>query len=347
MNRLQNFDQTIDHKQTNLYRLTNKNGVEAQITNFGAALVALLFPDKNGVTRDVVLGFDHVGDYQQDAAFHGIIAGRYANRIANASFEIDGKQYNLPANDGENTLHGGVKGFGKMVWDAEQHNNQLVLRYLSKDGEQGFPGNLSVEVRYELLDNNDLVIDYEASTDAETYVNLTNHAYFNLGGHKHGNIEKHVLKLNADLVTAKREDGIPTGELMPVANTPLDFTKPKEIGRDIQASHPQMDVGTGYDHNFVVNGSDEAMNAVAQVFLPDTGICLDVLSTMPGVQFYTGDHLKDGPVGKEGQVYTARNGFCLESQFFPDGPHHPGFPNTLLKPGDFYRHRTIYRLSIW
>ncbi len=342
----ENFIAEIDGKETGLFTLKNNQGVSVDVTNYGAALVSIFVPDKQGSFEDVILGYNSVHDYQADQYYHGAIVGRYANRIAEARFSIDGQEYRLSRNNGVHTLHGGPTGFGRKVWNAEKRGNQLMLDYFSEDGEEGYPGNLEVAVCYTLNDNNALVIDFEAKTDKPTVVNLTNHAYFNLGGSRKQEIANHILWLNADKFTPKSAEGIPTGEYLKVKKTPMDFTSPKPIGKDIGASYPQLSQGRGYDHNFVLNNETGDLIKAAEVFDPASRRCLEVLTTMPGVQFYTADYLGSGAPGKEGLVYQPRDGFCLETQFFPDSPNKPSFPSTLLNPGETFSHQTVYKFSV-
>lgn len=341
-----NFIAEINGKETNLFTLRNNFGLSAQVTNYGAALVEVMVPDKEGKFEDVVLGYENIADYQADKYYHGAIVGRYANRIGHGKFVIDNREYHLNCNNGQHALHGGPKGFGKVVWDARMEGHQLVLTYLSDDGEEGYPGNLQVTVTYTLNDDNALVVDFLAETDQPTVVNLTNHAYFNLGGVPRRDITNHILWLNASQFTPKSPDGIPTGKFQRVSGTPLDFTNAKPIGRDIGASHPQLAIGLGYDHNFVLDKENQGLTKAAEVFDPSSRRCLEVLTTMPGVQFYTADYLGKGRPGKEGHVYQPREGFCLETQFFPDAPNKPQFPSTFLNPGDVFSHQTVYRFSV-
>jgi len=346
MIRAASFNKHIKGKNVRLFTLENKQSVKAYFTNFGATIVGLKFPDRKGVFKDVILGFDSIEGYLADRAFHGVIAGRYANRIANAEFKLDGQPYRLTANDGKNTLHGGSTGFGKRVWDVNIHNNGLEFSLLSEHGDEGFPGNLNVTVTYQLSEQNEIIIDYRATTDVATVLNLTNHAYFNLAGHDTGAMIDQELSINADYITEKNAEGIPTGKLLPVHNSPFDFKSAKPIGRDFGASHPQMNFGTGYDHNFVVEGKKGELNFVAKALDPESGRMLEIFSTLPGVQLYTGDYLIDGPLAKDGHVYQPWDGFCLESQFFPDSPNHDNFPTTTLLPGETYVHTTIYKFLV-
>ena len=342
----ENFIAEINGRKTSLYTLKNNLGLSAQITNYGAALVGFFAPDKEGRFEDVVLGYENIQDYASDPYFHGAIVGRFANRIGHGKFTINGQEHQLNRNHGPHALHGGPMGFGRKVWEAETRGHQLQLSYLSPDGEEGYPGNLRVKVTYSLNDDNALVIDYLAETDKSTVINLTNHAYFNLGNTPKREISHHILWLNASQFTPKSPEGIPNGEFQDVQGTPMDFTSAKPIGRDIASSHPQLVLGQGYDHNFVLNHEKQSLTKAAEVFDPASRRCLEVLTTMPGVQFYTADYLGHGSPGKEGYVYQPRDGFCLETQFFPDSPNKPQFPSTLLNPGDIYSHQTVYRFSV-
>lgn len=340
----QDFGKTADGTPVQLYTLTNKNGLEAKITNFGGSVVSLKVPDRNGKFRDVVLGFDSLEGYLENKPHFGSLIGRYGNRIANGRFTLNDVEYTLAKNNGENHLHGGIKGFDKVVWKAKEVKSDegvgLELTYLSKDGEEGYPGNLSVKVLYTLTNNNELKIDYSAITDKNTVINLTNHSYFNLAGEGSGDILGHVLTLNADRFTPVDKNLIPTGELMSVKATPMDFTKPTAIGARIDNDHEQLVFGIGYDHNWVLN---ELL--AAKVYEPTTGRVLEVYTTEPGVQFYTGNFLDGSVAGKGGKVYYKRYGFCLETQHFPDSPNKPHFPTTVLKPGESYAQTTIYKFS--
>lgn len=328
-----------------IYALTNKNGVEARITNYGGRLVSLKVPDRAGSLADVVLGFDSVDGYiANPGPFFGALIGRYGNRIGHARFTLNGVEYKVDKNDGENSLHGGAHGFDKATWTArELPDGGLELKYLSKDGEQGFPGNLSATVRYHLTDANELRIDYFATTDKTTVVNLTNHAYFNLKGS--GDILGHLMMLNADRFTPVDAGLIPTGELRPVAGTPFDFRKSIAIGARIAQNDEQLKLGKGYDHNWVLNRTGGELLLAARVEEPSAGRVMEVLTTQPGVQFYTGNFLDGTAKGKGGKVYGHRSGFCLETQHFPDSPNRPTFPSTTLKPGQQYRSTTVYRFS--
>jgi len=344
------FGTTEDGKAVELYLLTNANGMAAAIANYGGALVSLKVPDRAGRLADVVLGYDNLDGYIKDKAFLGVLVGRYANRIAHGKFTLNGTTYTVSKNDGENSLHGGAKGFGKRVWTAKDVSGAageaLELSYVSKDGEEGYPGALSAKVVYTLTDRNELKIDYTATSDKDTVVNLTQHSYFNLAGQGNGDILGHQLLLQADRFTPVDQTLIPTGELLSVSGTPLDFTKATPIGARIDQDHTQLKFGQGYDHNWVLkDGTAGGLSLAAEVYEPGSGRVLQVLTTQPGIQFYSGNFLDGSIRGKEGKVYNRRYGFCLETQHFPDSPNHPTFPSTVLKPGQQYRSTTVFKFS--
>jgi aldose 1-epimerase len=346
----QSFGKTGDERPVDLYTLTNKKGMEVAITNFGGIVVSLKVPDRSGKFDDVVLGYDSVDGYLTNKAFFGALIGRYGNRIAHGKFTLNGQNYNLPKNDGDNTLHGGPEGFNKRLWTAKDvstaKGQALELTYMSADGEEGFPGNLHAKVVYTLNDQNELKIAYSATTDKDTVVNLTNHSYFNLAGQGTGDILSHELMIKGDHITAVDETLIPTGELRPVKGTPFDFTQATVIGARINQDDPQLKVGKGYDHNWALNDRGaKAPVLVAEAYEPKSGRVLQVLSTEPGVQFYSGNFLDGTIQGKGGKVYNHRYGFCLETQHFPDSPNHPKFPSTTLKPGQTYSTTTIFKFS--
>lgn len=341
------FQQTLDGKQVDLYFLKNKNNATAEFTNYGARLVSLLVPDKNGNMVDVVLGHDSLGGYAKPGEpYFGTTIGRYGNRIANAKFSLDGKEYILDKNDGPNTLHGGSKGFHTKVWDAQQKDSQtIVFTYVSPDGDAGYPGKLTSKVTFTLTDENALQIDYEATTEAKTVVNLTNHAYFNLNGAGSGTINDHELMIDADNITPVNTTLIPTGKLMKVEGTPFDFRKATAIGARIDTTNEQIKNGRGYDHNFVLNGESGKVRKVCDVKGNITGIVMEVLTDQPGLQFYGGNFLNGSEVGKGGKPYDLRTAFCLEAQHFPDSPNQPSFPTTVLNPGETYKQTTIYKFT--
>jgi len=335
----------IAGKKTNLFKLENKNGVVAYITNYGARVVSLVVPDKDNKPTDVVLGYDSVKSNQKKGEpFFGAIIGRYGNRIAKGKFSLAGKDYQLQVNDGVNTLHGGTDGFYGKVWDAKQVDKQTIeMSYLSKDGEAGYPGNVNVKVVYTLTDDNGLKIDYTATTDKETILNLTNHAYFNLNGEGSKTILDHELMIAADGFTPVDTTLIPTGKIQTVKGTPFDFTTAKTIGRDIETTDEQLKNGKGYDHNFALNENKDN-HPVAVVKSPSTGIVMEVYTTEPGIQFYSGNFLTGADKdGKGGKSYPLRSAFCLETQHFPDSPNQASFPSTVLKPGETYKTSTTYK----
>jgi len=346
----QPFGKTSDGRPVDLYTLTNKKGMEVEITNFGGIIVALKVPDRNGKFEDVVLGYDNLDGYLTNKAFLGALIGRYGNRIAHGKFTLNGATYTLPKNDGDNTLHGGPEGFNKRLWAAKDvsgaKGQALELTYLSAQGEEGFPGNLSAKVVYTLTDQNELMIAYSASTDKETVVNLTNHSYFNLAGQGTGDILGHQLMIRGDHITAVDENLIPTGELRPVKGSPFDFSHATAIGARINQDDPQLKVGKGYDHNWVLNSrGSQAPVLVAEAYEANTGRVLQILTTEPGLQFYSGNFLDGTITGKGNKVYKHRYGFCLETQHFPDSPNHPKFPSTTLKPGQPYSTTTVFKFS--
>lgn len=338
------FNTTIDGKAVQLYTLTNKSGASVSITNYGGRVVSILVPNKDNKLVDVALGYDSLKSYQKvDEPFFGALIGRYGNRIGKGLFTLDGNQYKLQLNNGPNTLHGGKDGFYSKVWDAKQDGQKLELSYLSKDGEAGYPGNLTVKVVYTLTDDNSLHIDYTATTDKATVVNLTNHTYFNLSGEGSATILDHELRIAADTYTPVDSTLIPTGQLVPVKGTAFDFTVAKAIGKDIETVDDQLKFGKGYDHNFALVKND-GKTAVASVKSPISGITMEVYTTEPGLQFYCGNFMtgvdKDG---KGGKAYPHRSAFCLETQHFPDAPNHLNFASTVLKPGETYTTSTTYK----
>ncbi|MEH6304416.1 aldose epimerase family protein [Olivibacter sp. CPCC 100613] len=341
------FNAEIDGKEVQLYTLTNAKA-KATVTNYGARLVSLLVPNKQGTQTDVVLGYDKAATYKANkATFYGAIVGRYGNRIAKGQFTLDGKTYQLEKNDGENSLHGGANGVYDKVWDAEQVDEKTVkLTYHSIDGEAGYPGNVDMTVVYSLKDDNRLEIDYTATTDKATVLNLTNHAYFNLNGEGDATILDHDLTIYADKITPVDETLIPTGKFLDVTGTAFDFRKATPIGARINANDEQMKRGKGYDHNFVLNKKD-GLQSAARVYSPKTGIEMEVLTEEPGIQFYSGNFMEGGqPIGKGGKDYGYRSAFCLETQHFPDSPNQPAFPSTVLKPSERYQTKTIYKFLI-
>ena len=336
------FGKTKDGQTVELYTLTNKNGMTAKIMNYGGIVTQLQVPDRNGNLGDVCLGFDTLAPYLEAPPYFGALVGRYANRIAKGKFTLDGKQYTLATNDGPNALHGGLKGFDKVIWAVKPMQTKqgpaLELTYVSKDGEEGYPGTLTAKVTYTLTNDNALRIDYLATTDKPTPVNLTNHSYFNLAGAGNGTILDQVLTLKADKYTPVDNTLIPTGQILPVAGTPFDFTTPHVIGARI------AQVPGGYDHNFVLNSGGGKMALAAVLHDPKTGRTMEVFTTQPGIQFYTGNFL-DGTLKGIGGTYVKNAALCLETQHFPDSPNQPNFPSTILKPGETYKQSTIYQFS--
>lgn len=346
----QPFGTTEDGTAIDRYTLSNANGMKVQITNYGGIVTSILVPDKNGKLADVVLGYDNLEGYLKNNPYFGCIVGRYGNRIARGKFKIDGKEYSLATNNGPNHLHGGLKGFDKVVWTAKEIRSQqtvgLELSYWSKDGEEGYPGNLAVTVAYTLSNDNALRIDYQATTDQPTICNLTNHSYFNLKDAGATPILDHELLLDADYITPVDSTLIPTGKLQPVAGTPFDFRTPTTIGARIDAEDEQLRFGRGYDHNFVLNGQLGTLRRVGKLSEPTSGRLLEIWTTEPGIQFYSGNFLDGSITGKNGTVYQFRHGLCLETQHYPDSPNQPNFPTTILKPGEKYQTTTIYKFSI-
>jgi len=339
---------TRDGRPIILYTLTNAHGVEVRAMNYGGIILSLRVPDRKGQLADIVLGHEKAEEYMPNPPYLGAIVGRYANRIANGTFNLDGKTYTLPKNDGPNTLHGGVtRTFDKVLWDGEplKGKNGVAFTYLSKDGEEGFPGNLKVAVTYTLTDSNELVIDYQATTDKATPINVSQHSYFNLKGAGNGDILDHEIMINADKFTPVDKNLIPTGELRAVKGTPFDFTTSTKIGARIEDPYEQMVLGHGYDHNFVLNRKGAGLSLAARVYEPTTGRVLEVSTTQPAVQFYTGNFLDGSVTGKEGHVYKRRYGLCLETQHYPDSPNHPDFPSTILKPGEKFHQTTVFKFS--
>ena len=340
------FGKTPDGTLVDIYTLRQAGGIEARICTYGGIVVSLKAPDRGGHLEDVVLGFDHLDGYLAVHPYFGALVGRYGNRIANASFTLEGVTYKLAANNGPNALHGGVKGFDKAVWKAapmSASSSTLELHHLSKDGDEGYPGNLRVKAVYSLTADLGLRLDLTAMTDKTTIVNLTQHTYFNLAGK--GNILGHQVQINADRFTPVDSTLIPTGELRSVEGTPLDFRRPTSIGARIDQNDEQLQLGHGYDHNYVLKHPSGSLDVAARVREPMTGRVLEVLTTEPGLQFYTGNHLDGTIKGKGGQVYQKRFGFCLEAQHFPDSPHHANFPSVVLKAGNVFRSTIMFRFS--
>ena len=342
------FQKNVDGKQIDLYVLKNSNGLVSEITNYGGKVVSLWIPDRLGAYEDVVLGHSNIEEYlASPEKYFGALVGRYGNRIANAKFPLDGKTYSLDKNDGNNTLHGGSKGFDSIIWEAKQIDAQtLELHYTSKNLEQGFPGNLSVKVRYQLTDANELKIEYWATTDAPTVINLTHHSFFNLAGAGNGTINDHLLMINAPYYTPVGEGLIPTGKISSVLDTPFDFQHLTPIRKRLNNPHEQLQFGKGYDHNFVLNQSVNGLNFAAKAIEPISGRVMEVYTNEPGLQFYGGNFLDGSVIGKRNKIYGFRTAFCLETQHFPDSPNHPDFPSTRLDPQDDYYSTCIYKFSV-
>jgi aldose 1-epimerase len=345
----ESFGKTADGENVDLYTLRNMHGVEAKITNYGGILVSLKVPDRGGKFDDVVLGFNDLDSYLKGHPYFGALIGRYGNRIAKGRFTLNGVEYKLAVNNGENHLHGGIKGFDKVVWTGKEAKTTagpaVTLSYLSKDGEEGYPGNLNVRVVYTLTNKDELKIEYSATTDKDTVTNLTHHSYFNLAGEGNGDILNHQVLINATRFVPTDAGSIPTGELRKVAGTPFDFRKLTAIGARINQDDEQLKFGNGYDHTWVINGRPGAMRLAAQAYEPTSGRRMQVWTTEPGVQFYTGNFLDGTLTGKSGKIYQRRYGFCFETQHYPDSPNQPSFPTTTLKKGATYRSTTIYRFT--
>jgi aldose 1-epimerase len=341
------FGEMPDGKPVTLYTLTNRNGVEMTVMNYGGIIVSLKVPDKNGKLDDIVLGYDSLAGYIRSNPYFGSLIGRYGNRIAKGKFSLDGVTYTLAVNNIGNHLHGGLKGFDKVYWDiVPVDSSSLRLTYISPDGEEGYPGKLTAEVTYTLTDDNELKIDYKATTDKKTVVNLTQHTYFNLTGDPAQTILDHELVIDSDSLLPVDKTLIPTGKLQPVANTPFDFTSRTAIGKRINDNDPQLQIGNGYDHCWVLKkGDGKTLRKVAELFEPKSGRSLEVHTTEPGIQFYSGNFLDGTLTGKNGVVYQQRSGLCLETQHYPDSPNQPSFPSVVLNPGEEYHTQTVYRFN--
>lgn len=350
---MQSFGKLPDGREAQLFTLKNAAGFQAEITNYGGIITRLLAPDRHGQLADVTLGFDNVGAYAAKSPYFGAIIGRLGNRLAHGKFSLDGKDYSLVTNNHPAGipchLHGGTVGFDKILWSAKacKHEGQPALRltHVSPAGDEGYPGTLTVEVLYSITKDNGLRMDYTATTDAATPVNLTNHAYFNLRGEGHGDILDHELTLNAARYTPLTAGQVPTGAIASVGGTPLDFTTAHQIGARIDVAHEQLKFGSGYDHNFVLDSQNGSLALAATVYEPTSGRVLEVLTTEPGVQLYSGNFLDGSLKGKQGGTYGRRSGFCLETQHYPDAPNQPSFPTVILRPGETYRTTTVYRFS--
>jgi aldose 1-epimerase len=345
----ESFGKTAGGENVDLYTLRNMHGVEAKITNYGGILVSLKVPDRSGKFDDVVLGFNDLDSYLKGHPYFGALIGRYGNRIAKGRFTLNGVEYKLAVNNGENHLHGGIKGFDKVVWTGKETKTNagpaVILSYLSKDGEEGYPGNLNVRVVYTLTNKDELKIEYSATTDKDTVTNLTHHSYFNLAGEGNVDILNHQVLINGNRFVPTDAGSIPTGELRNVAGTPFDFRKLTAIGARINQDEEQLKFGNGYDHTWVINGRPGAMRLAAQAYEPTSGRRMQVWTTEPGVQFYTGNFLDGTLTGMSGKIYQRRYGFCFETQHYPDSPNQPSFPTTTLKKGATYRSTTIYKFT--
>jgi aldose 1-epimerase len=340
------FGKLNNGKEVYMYTLKNKNGMTAEITNYGATVVSLFVPDKNGKFADVILGYDSLQSYENGTSYFGAIVGRYGNRIGKGRFTLEGKTYQLTINNGENHLHGGTIGFNKKLWGTDSFDgHSLKMTLVSPDGDQGYPGALTLTVTYTLGDNNELKIDYFATTDKSTILNPTNHCYFNLTGNPENTILSHVLMINADKYTPINSEFITTGEISNVAGTPMDFRSPTPIGQRINDNFTQLKNGNGYDHNWVLNDYNGKVREAATVYDPSSGRELDVLTDQPGIQFYSGNFLDGSEIGKSGVHYQHRTGMCLETQHFPDSPNKKNFPTVELKPGEKFNSTTIYRFT--
>jgi aldose 1-epimerase len=344
------FGRTPEGKDVEEYTLTNASGMQVRVITFGAIIQAIRVPDRSGHVADVTLGYDSLAGYLTSSPYFGAVVGRYANRIARGRFMLDGRTYRLATNDGPNHLHGGVKGYDKVVWGARSFQRGdtvgVTLEHTSADGDEGYPGTLRVSVSYSLMPGNELVVGYRATTDRATPVNLSQHSYFNLAGEGSGDVMGHILTIHADRYTPVDSTLIPTGELASVAGTPFDFRSPTPIGARIGQADPQLKYGKGYDHNFVLTRTGPGQAPAAHVFEPKTGRTLEISTTEPGLQFYSGNFL-DGTIrGKSGHVYGHRSALVIETQHFPDSPNHPNFPSTILRPGEEYRSQTVFAFGV-
>ena len=342
------FGRLADGTEIGLFTLANAQGLEVRAITYGAILVSVRVPDRRGGLADVVLGFDDLQGYVERSRYFGAVVGRYGNRIANGRFTLDGRTFQLATNNGPNHLHGGVKGFDKVVWRTEpgqpERGTRVAFSYTSRDGEESYPGTVNARVAYEVTPRNELVVEYEATADAPTPINLTQHSYFNLAGEGRGDILGHVLALDADHFLPVDDTMIPTGEMAPVSGTPFDFRRPVSIGSRIGATHEQLRRGSGYDHTFVLQGAP-GLRRAAHLVEPASGRTLEIATTEPGVQFYSGNHLS-GQLGKSGHAYERRTGLCLETQHFPDSPNHSQFPSAILRPGATYRSKTVFTFGV-
>lgn len=342
----QTFGTTAQGVIVSLYTLTNKNKMSITISTFGGTLVSVEVPNKNRTLTDVVLGYDDLASYERQDKYIGVLIGRCSNRIAKGQFHLDKKDYQLYCNNGNNHLHGGKVGFDKKIWSAKVNNDQLILTYVSQDGEEGYPGTLTVNVTYRLSEDNTISIDYHAISDADTICNLTNHAYFNLSGYNSGTILDQKIQLFADSYTASDQESLPTGEIAAVENTPMDLRRPTRIGDHIDDDFKELQFAGGFDHNWVISNYDGSLKEAAWAFAEDTGITLTVSTTLPGIQFYSGNYLDDAPAGKKGSKIAKRYGFCLESQYFPNALKNPNFLQPVLKKDQVYHAVTTYQFGI-
>ncbi|MCD6543335.1 MAG: galactose mutarotase [Flavobacteriaceae bacterium] len=343
------FNTNLNGRKIQLFTLTNSNGVKVEITNFGGKVVSIIVPDRNGVFKDIVLGYDHIDDYISGNPYFGALIGRYGNRIAKGKFSLEGIEYQLVKNNGDNHLHGGITGFNDVVWDAnfidDSEEQYLELEYLSKDGEENYPGNLTVKVIYTLTEENELKISYHATTDKTTIINLTHHSFFNLRGEGNGDILDHELYINSDTFIPTNSESIPTGEIESVEGTPMDFRAFTVIGNRIENNDKQLQFGNGYDHNWVLKNKKNDIILAASAYEPESGRYMEVFTNQPGMQFYSGNFLDGNDVGKGGEKYNQRTAFCLETQHFPDSPNHPNFPSTILESDKKYAYTCIYKFS--
>lgn len=343
------FGKTADGQGIDLYTLRNQRGVEVRLMTYGGIILSIKTPDRDGNKDDIALGYDKAEDYFKNSTYFGVLVGRYANRIAKAQFTLDGKTYKLPANNGVNSLHGGTTGWDQKVWKAEPRQFEkgvsVALSLVSADGDQGYPGEVKAKVTYTLTDDSQLIVDYDAETNAPTVINMTQHTYFNLAGSKANDILGHELMINADKYTPVDDTLIPTGELAPVAGTPFDFKTATVIGARIDQKNEQLTRGKGYDHNWVLNRTADGLSLAAKAKDPITGRTVEISTTEPGIQFYSGNFLDGTNVGKGGRVYPHRSGFCLETQHYPDSPNQPAFPSTVLRPGQRYTSQTVFKFG--
>jgi aldose 1-epimerase len=340
------FRTVTDGRETDLFVLENSSGMKVTLTNYGAKIVSVYVPGRDGSMADVMQGFNSISEYMEYGASHGATIGPYANRIGGAAFTIDGVTWTLEKNNGENTLHSGSSTWSRRIWDAVQKENSVEMTLTAHDGEYGFPGNRNVSVTFTLTGQNELRIDYRATTDQATHINLTNHGYFNLRGEGNGDITGHVVVINADSVTVVDEFMIPTGEIIPVEGTPLDFSSPQRIGDRIDAGHPMLVAAKGYDLNYIISKRSGELGFAASAYEPESGRYMEVFTTEPGVQLYTGNHLRGNEIGNSGRPYSARSGVCFETQHYPDSPNKPHFPSTLLRPGEVYSSTTVFKFSV-